>query len=251
MWELLLTPIAYGWALACKLFQPRYRLAPPDKTIDDFGTARTAVGLGINLLVIGKYSGNVVEGMVFGSIQRLTLSAAIAFPACLIAMAVIVAATESAHRATTARQMIHPLRTMGICVAGVASFAAVPILMSTFDGQAGPVVGLIVLVAVVAFTLAIVPFLIRAAFLITKHWFNAVDGHLLLGPTVAVVVTWTVAIIDLTTRETTLLPTSIDLTLLLGGCATITILAVMEGHRAHQRYGVTFRSGAWPRGLRP
>ncbi|QLY33492.1 hypothetical protein H0264_15790 [Nocardia huaxiensis] len=217
-----------------------------DKTVDDLGTARTVIGVGINLLVLGKYSDNVVEAIVFDSTARVMLSAMIAFPVCLIAMAVLIAVTESPHRTTTARQLVYPLRTMGICVAGIAACVAVPRLMSAFDGQAGPLVGLIVLVAVIAFTLAIVPFLIRALFLITKHWFNAVDGHLLLGPTVAVVVTWTVTIINLTTRETTLLPAPIDLTLLLGGCAAITVLAGMEGHRAHQLYGVSFRSGALP-----
>lgn len=249
MWERPLAPVAYGWALAGRLFTPRYQLAPLDKTIDDLGTARTAVGLGISLLVIGKYSGNVVEGMIVNGTQRLMLSAMIAFPVCLIALAVLVAATESVHRAATARQLVHPLRTMGICVASVASFAAMPTALSTFNGHAGILLGLIMLVVVIAFTLVIVPFLIRATFLITKHWFNAVDGQLLLGPTVAVVVTWTVVVIDLTTRETTLLPAPIDLALLVGGSVIVIILAITEGRRAQQRYGVTFRSRAWPSGL--
>ncbi|MFB7724684.1 hypothetical protein [Nocardia sp. NPDC056100] len=204
----------------------------------------------INILVLGEYSGSAVEGMAFAGVQRLVLSAIVAFPVCLIAMVVILAVTYSAHRADTAAQLAHPLRTMGICIAGVAALAMVPALLSIFDRFAGPVPGLIAVVAVMASGLAVVPFLIRATFLITKHWFNAVDGHLLLGPTVAVIVTWTVAAIDLTARESTLLPARVDLTLLLGGCVTITILAVLEGRRAHQRYGVSFRSGAWPPGLR-
>lgn len=52
------------------------------------------------------------------------------------------------------------------------------------------------------------------------------------------------AIIDIATPKPTLLPTSVNLLILLGGCFTITIVAVVEGRRAHQRYGITFRSGA-------
>ncbi|MEV0292931.1 hypothetical protein [Nocardia sp. NPDC050710] len=220
-----------GWTLAGELFAPKNYLAPSDVAVDRLGTLRALLGVGITALLLTRYAGpDWAEFFARDAALRIILSATVGFPVCLLAMAALLVCTKSGRRGDTARHLWQPLRTMGVGV--LAIFALGTLLLI-------PCIGIFVVVAMA-------PFAVRAAFLITKHWFAAADGHLLLGPIVAVIVTWTVAVIDITDASPSALPYGFYLMLVLGGSVTITGLAVMEYRRAHRYYGVTFRGGSRP-----
>ena len=90
-------------------------------------------------------------------------------------------------------------------------------------------------------------FTLRALYLVSRNWFNAVDGHLLLPPVIAILMSWLVVLVSLIT-DLVGPPGPASLALIIGGAAATTILAVVEGWRAARRYGVTLRDGPQPGG---
>jgi hypothetical protein len=95
------------------------------------------------------------------------------------------------------------------------------------------------------FGLWLLVFTFRAVYLVTRNWFNAADGHLLLPPVIATWMSWLVVLVSLSS-DSAGPPGPASLALIVGGAATTTILAVVEGWRAVRRYGVTLRDGPLP-----
>ena len=245
------TTVALPWNLAAFLLAPRHRLAPEDPVIAILSRVRVALGLAIVVGVALWYrSYDALDPETF--LRSWALSAFLAVPSFLACLGLFVAVTRPARRRATVRQFRWPVLSLlgfGATVAllvlyGEGADDATVYLRAhavrlPLDGTADVYLG--------AFGLWVLVFTLRAMYLVSRNWFNAVDGHLLLPPVIAILMSWLVVLISLI-ADLVGPPGPASLALIVGGAAATTILAVVEGWRAVRRYGVTLRDGPLPAG---
>jgi hypothetical protein len=245
------TTVGLPWNLAAFLLAPRHRLAPEDPVIAILSRVRVALGLAIVLGVALWYgSYDALDPETF--LRSWTLSAFLAVPGFLVCLGLFIAVTRPARRRATVRQFRWPVLSLlgfGATVAllvlyGEGADDATVYLRAhgvrlPLDGTADVYLG--------AFGLWVLVFTLRALYLVSRNWFNAVDGHLLLPPVMAILMSWLVVLVSLIT-DLVGPPGPASLALIIGGAAATTILAVVEGWRAVRRYGVTLRDGPLPAG---
>ncbi|MBT2445554.1 hypothetical protein J7F03_00260 [Streptomyces sp. ISL-43] len=105
------------------------------------------------------------------------------------------------------------------------------------------VYGLVLLTVTV---LALIPAAVYGAvsvWLVLRHLFNAIDGHLLLPAMLAPCSPWALAMVDLRFGYDPRLPLPLAVMISIGSPVAITGLSVWEVRRLRHDYGVTWRGG--------
>ncbi|WP_331757817.1 hypothetical protein OG225_41390 (plasmid) [Nocardia sp. NBC_01377] len=256
LWESLLRPILIGWQIAENVFRPEFRLIPKDILVDRLASVRASAGLAINVILLDTFIGDRSEQVLTGLLIRPLVPAVIGVPVSLVAIGVFVVISDIRVRSDTVREMKWPLRTLGLGALFVSILAALPfvvriastVLWALLGGWAALVM-LLVFPVFLAVGLALAALVLRMVFLVAKYWFNAADGHPLLAPVIAIVVSWLSALVDVLTDGPNSLPTGLYAITLCGSVITITALSGFEIHRIRSKHGAGFRSGPYPRRL--
>ncbi|MEV4509121.1 hypothetical protein AB0K00_09225 [Dactylosporangium sp. NPDC049525] len=245
--------IVLPWKPAAFLFSPRDRLVPPDRIIDVLSRVRVVLGAAI-VVGVALWYRSYEQLAAPALFQNWITTGLLAIPTALIAMAVFVALTRAPLRRAALRQLRWP-------ALSVLAFAGVVVLLFLFGEGANYVSGrlrhyapdlhipLDGFIYGGVFGLWLVVFCLRSAYLVGQHWFNTVDGHPLLPPTVATGMAWlTAGSALLAGGAADHVPGGVSLVLILGGAAATTATAALETWQTVRRHHVTVRDGPWPRG---
>jgi hypothetical protein len=244
------------WETAALLFRPRRRLAPEDPVIRRLGQIRAVGGLAL-IAFIALWFGSYSELGLENYLEGLALTSVLAIPSALLLMALLVRLTEPTRRRAALRQMRWPTLSVG-------AFALVMTALLLFNAGGAAYVGnwltargiripLDGLVYGGIFGLWLLVFCFRSAYLVTRHWFNAVDGHPLLEPLMANWMAWLGVVVTVLTQETGegAVPPVIAIGMPVGAALVTTALAVAETWQLARRYGISLRGGPWPAGTVP
>jgi NADH:ubiquinone oxidoreductase subunit 6 (subunit J) len=89
-----------------------------------------------------------------------------------------------------------------------------------------------------------VPFQVRALFLVGRDIFSAAEVHPLLPSVLAPCIAWTMTIIDFIFPGP--LPSTVAVVVSIAGPSTVTVISVIEGRLLRKLEGVTIRGGPYP-----
>jgi hypothetical protein len=238
------------WETAALLFRPRRRLAPEDPWIATVGRVRAILGL-VLIVVIAIRFGTYSEFGLENFLEGLALTSLLAIPSCLVWMALLIGLTEPAHRRAALRQMRWPALSL-------AAFAVVLTALTLFDAGGAAYVGNRLTAAGIDLPLSgmvyggvlglwFLIFCFRSAYLVTRHWFNAADGHPLLEPLMAGWMAWLTAVVTVIFQaRDDAVPLLVAIGLPVGSAVVTTALVATEAWRLYRRHGVGLRTGPWP-----
>lgn len=228
--------------MALYLFSPAYKLGKPDHVIERAHRWRTVLAIVIGFATLLPYVGAPQVAAVGTDLGNdMFTTGMFLIPLFLVACAILVFLTNYRQRGHTIRELRRSLASMG-------AFLLTYLIFGTAIGTGlmdkvftlHPVLRFLGSLVIIWYIL----FLICSAYLATRHFFNAVDGNLLLPPVFTTVVAWW-QIIQRLIFQSQFKPLWLDLLLALGGAIVLTLLSLWEIRRLAQR-GVTFRSGPYP-----
>ncbi|MFC4999533.1 hypothetical protein ACFPIJ_17045 [Dactylosporangium cerinum] len=243
--------IVLPWKPAAFLFSPRHRLVPPDRVIDVLSRVRVILGVAI-VVGVALWYRSYEQFAAPALIQNWVTTGLLAIPTTLIAMAAFVGLTKAPLRRAALRQMRWPALSL-------VAFVGVLVLLYLFGKGANYVSGrlrhgvpdlripLDGFIYGGVFGLWLVVLCLRSAYLVSQNWFNTVDGHPLLPPTVATGMAWLTAGTSLLAGGSTgHVPGGVSLVLILGGATATTFTAALETWQTVHLHHVTVRDGPWP-----
>lgn len=238
--QLMLSFLPFMFALY--LFTPEYKLGRPEPVIERAHRWRTALAVVIGVTTTVPYfvyREDQTADVLVGPLAEAVITGEFLVPLFLVACVVLILAGGPRWRADTVRQLLRPLSRVCAFVLALVAFAL-------FSDQ---VVGRDDLGAwtapVVLALLWLLVFFLFSAFLVLRHLFNAVDGHPLLAPLFAMLVSWWMIVQKLIYHAHSDRPLWLDMLLAVGGALTVTALSAWEVGRLARR-GITLRSGPYP-----
>jgi hypothetical protein len=238
-----------AWLAALSLFGPRGGFLPPDEPVlNGFGIAQRTAGV-LTLLAVNTAYSSHLDGVTGLPLMPPSLADPLAVLSVPVLMVLLSAAalcfTRRGFRRRAARQLVYPVQTSILFVV-VMSAGRWIVPLGSYQGS-GTATALEPL-AVLAVTWYLA-FALCAAWCCAAGLFRAADGHPLLAPVAAVVLSWLAAIRVLSTDALPAgMPHPLYFTVVLGGPAAVAVLSAFEVWHLRAKYPgkFPFREGPLP-----
>jgi hypothetical protein len=239
-----------AWLAARNLFGPRGGFLPPttEPVLDWLGIARGTAGV-LTLLAVNTAYGSHLDGVTGLPLMPPSLADPQAVLVAPVVMVLLSAAalcfTRRGFRRHAARRLVYPVQA-SVLFAALMIASRWVMLLGSYQGSG---------ITVVLEPLAVLAVIWYLAFTLCAAWwcaaglFRAADGHPLLFPVAAVVLSWLAAV---HVRSTDGLPAGMPhllyFTVVLGGPTTVTVLSAFEVWLLHAKYPgkFPFREGPLP-----
>jgi hypothetical protein len=271
------TAVVVPGVLAHRMLRPSHRIGHPDRLMGNLNRVRAWLGLMIVLAVFLRalYKENshamgtsakprglqIVAELVSALVRRMVLLPVYGIVGILLIGCVMVLLARPGLRGPTLRQLIHPVRAVGLflVVPGVGMALAWGCRKGAGLGADtntlrtdGTTVQLALSWAAMVTALWVFGFAIVAIWQVAQHLFSAADGHPMLPALMAMWLAWTFTCTDLFLKTDNFLfagsdivPDNLKVVVGVGGSAIITVLSVWELRRLGRWNGITWRSGPW------
>ncbi|WP_331766373.1 hypothetical protein [Embleya sp. NBC_00896] len=280
-WLANVATVVVPGVLAHRLLRPSHRIGRPDTLMGNLNRVRAWLGLVIVLAVFlralykesthisAQQAGpgtkprgsQVVAELVSALVRRMVLLPMYGIVGILLIGCLLVICARPQLRALTLRQLIYPVRAVGL-------FLVVPVLGIALawgcrkgaglgsntntlrtDGTAAQLalswVSMVTALWVFGFALV-------AIWQVARHLFSAADGHPMLPALMAVWLAWTFTLTDLFVKTdnpvfagSDIVPDTVKAAVGVGGSVIITALSIWEIRRLGRWNGITLRSGPW------
>ncbi|MYW05904.1 hypothetical protein [Streptomyces sp. SID3343] len=276
-WIGIVTAVVVPGVLAHRILRPSHRIGRPDRLMGNLNRVRAWLGLTIVLAVflraLYKESSHptgtstkprglqIFSELVSALVRRMVLLPLYGIVGILLIGCLMVMLARPEMRGPTLRQLIHPVRAVGL-------FMVVPVLgtalaWGTRKGAGlgsntntlrtdGTTVQLALSWVSMVTALWVFGFAIVAIWQVAQHLFSAADGHPMLPALMAMWLAWTFTCTDLFLKTDNMLfagsdivPDNLKAVVGIGGSAIITALSVWEIRRLGRWNGITWRSGPW------
>ncbi|MFI1382355.1 hypothetical protein [Embleya sp. NPDC020886] len=276
-WIANVASVVVPGVLAHRMLRPSHRIGKPDGLMGNLNRVRAWLGLTIVLAVFlrGLYQerthasgattkvqgAQVVAELVSAMVRRLVLLPLYGIVGILLMGCLLVLCARPHLRSLTMRQLIHPIRSVGLflivpvlgialawgCRKGAGLGADTNTLRT--DGTAVQLV--LSWVSMVA-GIWVFGFALVAIWQVAQHLFSAADGHPMLPALMAMWLAWTFALTDMLVKTdnplfagSDIVPGNIKAVVGVGGSLIITGLSIWEIRRLGRWNGITWRSGPW------
>jgi uncharacterized membrane protein YidH (DUF202 family) len=225
-----------------ELLTPHFRYGTGDPRITRLEQARTAGGLVITFAVLIAYEQTGYDA-VMGSLGNVMVNAAMAMPALVIGIGILLITTAAPDRPRLVRAMRRPALTLLACLAAGLAF---DFILGNYKSTPGAAMTTIVTLAIIlALLLYVMPAILWTAYWSYRYWFNAADGHPLLPAVCSIVYslgilgyhTYLLAAGNLEPR----IPGPLALLFTFGSPLAVITLAILEINLSH-RTGTTLRT---------
>ncbi|MFE2865547.1 hypothetical protein [Embleya sp. NPDC059259] len=276
-WIANVASVVVPGVLAHRMLRPSHRIGKPDGLMGNLNRVRAWLGLTIVLAVFlrGLYQerthasgattkvqgAQVVAELVSAMVRRLVLLPLYGIVGILLMGCLLVLCARPHLRSLTMRQLIHPIRSVGL-------FLIVPVLgialawgcrkgaglgadTNTLRTD-GTVVQLVLSWVSMVAGIWVFGFALVAIWQVAQHLFSAADGHPMLPALMAMWLAWTFALTDMLVKTdnplfagSDIVPGNIKAVVGVGGSLIITGLSIWEIRRLGRWNGITWRSGPW------
>ncbi|MET7300527.1 hypothetical protein [Embleya sp. NPDC005575] len=280
-WIANVASVVVPGVLAHRMLRPAHRIGKPDGLMGNLNRVRAWLGLTIVLAVFlrGLYQerthtsgpaagtttkvqgAQVISELASAMVRRLVLLPLYGIVGIVLMGFVLVLCARPHLRSLTLRQLIHPIRSVGL-------FLIVPVLGIALAWGArkgaglgadintlrtdGTMVQLVLSWVSMVAGIWVFGFALVAIWQVAQHLFSAADGHPILPALMAMWLAWTFTLTDMLVKTdnplfagSDIVPDNIKAVVGVGGSMIITALSIWEIRRLGRWNGITWRSGPW------
>jgi hypothetical protein len=277
------TAVVVPGVLAHRMLRPSHRIGRPDRLMGNLNRVRAWLGLTIVLAVFlralykesSRPTGTatkprgtqIIAELVSALVRRMVLLPLYGIVGIVLIGCLMVMLARPQLRGPTLRQLIHPVRAVGLFLVvpglgmalawGCRKGAGLGADTNTLRTD-GTTVQLALSWVSMVTALWVFGFAIVAIWQVAQHLFSAADGHPMLPALMAMWLAWTFTCTDLFLKTDNMLfagsdvvPDNLKAVVGVGGSAIITALSIWEIRRLGRWNGITWRSGPWGPRLPP
>ncbi|GCD97954.1 hypothetical protein [Embleya hyalina] len=279
-WIANVASVVVPGVLAHRMLRPAHRIGKPDGLMGNLNRVRAWLGLMIVLAVFlrGLYQerthgsgesatttriqgAQVVAEVASAMVRRMVLLPVYGIIGIVLIGCLLVLFARPHLRSLTMRQLIHPVRSVGLFL--VVPVIGVAVAWGCRRGAGlgsntntlrtdGTMVQLVLSWVSMVVGIWVFGFAVVAIWQVAQHLFSAADGHPMLPALMAMWLAWTFTLTDLLIKTdnplfagSDIVPDNIKLPVGVGGSLIITALSVWEIRRLGRWNGITWRSGPW------
>ncbi|MFF7247188.1 hypothetical protein ACFZBU_25165 [Embleya sp. NPDC008237] len=280
-WIANVASVVVPGVLAHRMLRPAHRIGKPDGLMGNLNRVRAWLGLTIVLAVFlrglyqerthtsGEAAGTttkvqgaqVISEFASAMVRRLVLLPLYGIVGILVMGLVLVLCARPHLRSLTMRQLIHPVRSVGLFLVVPVLGIALAVVCRKGAGLGadtntlrtdGTTVQLVLSWVSMVAGIWVFGFALVAIWQVAQHLFSAADGHPILPALMAMWLAWTFALTDLLVKTdnplfagSDIVPDNIKAVVGVGGSVIITGLGIWEIRRLGRWNGITWRSGPW------